>query len=117
MAGHIGTKGEPGQGDRTFGRHLAQHGQHIQPLGTPFVVHSGTGTHAPKIETHRAPATLHKGPRQRLHHLVVHGAAKQGVRVGNHDHATGRGACRDIALRLNGACFALEQQFFGLCVH
>jgi hypothetical protein len=30
-----------------------------------------------EIETHRGPAALHKGTRQGLHHLVVHGAAEQ----------------------------------------
>jgi len=52
-------------------------------------VAANTATHAPKVKPHRRPAALNKGSRQRLHHLVVHGAAKQRVRMGNDGHATG----------------------------
>jgi hypothetical protein len=50
----------------------------------------GAGAHAAKVEAHRRPAALHKGARQGLHHLVVHGAAKQRVGVGNHGDAARR---------------------------
>ena len=62
----------------------------------------------------------HEGPRQGLHHLVVHGAAKQRVGVGNDGNAArGRalGQHGGVAHRLDGAGGAGEGQAFGLGIH
>ena len=53
-------------------------------LTAPFVIDAFAMTHAAEIKAHRHPASLHKGARQGLHHLVVHGAAKKRVRMGNY---------------------------------
>ncbi|MPM45950.1 hypothetical protein SDC9_92644 [bioreactor metagenome] len=119
MAGDEGAKGEPRQRQRPFlGRGLFDHGQQIVQLAHAVVVHAFGGTHAAEVEAHRGPAALHEGARQRLHDLVVHGAAEQRVRMGNHRHAacghTGGGL---IAQRFDGSDGAGECQAFGLGVH
>ena len=57
--------------------------QHVIGLTTPFVIGACTFAHAAKVKAHGLPPALNKGTRQRLHHLVVHGAAKLGMRVRN----------------------------------
>ena len=84
-----------------------------------FVVHPFGGAHAAKVKAHRRPAALHKSTRQGLHHLVVHGAAKQGVGVGDDGHATRRrtvGHAGSVAGHFDGTSGALQQQAFGLRV-
>ena len=76
--------------------------------------------HPTKVEAHRRPAALHKGARQRLHDLVVHGAAKQRVGMGDDGNATRRSAISrsgGVAHCLNGACRALQGETFSLGVH
>jgi hypothetical protein len=119
VAGDKSAKRETCQRYRALGRHLLHHGQQILQLAAPLVVYAGAGAHTPKVEPHRRPAALHKGARQGLHHLVVHGAAKQWMGMGQDGHATGGravGQGRCIAGCLDGSCGAAQRQSFGLYI-
>ncbi len=52
------------------------HRQCIVDLAAPLVPGAFGGADAAEVEAHAAPAELHEGARQRLHHLVVHRAAE-----------------------------------------
>jgi hypothetical protein len=92
MAGGGRRNEKPAQRQRPRRRHL-HHGQHVVHLAHAVVVYARAGAHTPEVEAHCRPAALHKGPRQRLHHLVVHGAAKQRVGMGDDGH-TAHAPCR-----------------------
>ena len=76
--------------------------------------------HAPEIKPDRCPATLGEGARQCLHHLVVHGSAKQGMRMGNHGHPFGGGGglvqghfdTARLALGHDFLCLSVQNQVF-----
>ena len=120
VAGDKGTKREPGQRQSALRRHLLHHGQQVLQLAPAFVVHPFRGTHAAKVETHRLPAALHKGTCQGLHHFVVHGAAKQRVRMGDHHHTTRchtRGQLGGIHHGFDAAGGAGHHSLLGFGVH
>ncbi len=94
--------------------------QQVLQLTAPFVVNPCRAPDAPKIKTQRTPATLHKAPSQCLHHFVVHGAAKQRMRVGYDGYATRHFALRQrgqIFQRLDRASRALHNKLTGLDIH
>ena len=120
MAGDKGAERKPGQRQSALRRYLLHHGQQVLQLATAFVVHPFRGTHAAKVETHRLPAALHKGTRQGLHHFVVHGAAKQRVRMGDHHHTTRchtRGQLGGIHHGFDAAGGAGHHSLLGFGVH
>ena len=87
---------------------------------TAFVVHPFRGTDTAKVETYRLPAALHKGTCQGLHHFVVHGAAKQRVRMGDHHHTTRchtRGQLGGIHHGFDAAGGAGHHSLLGFGVH
>ena len=116
MAGHKGTKGKTGDGQRPFGRHLPDHLAHVGGLAMAFVVDALAGADTAEIETHRPPTGLHKGTGQGLHHLVGHGAAEQRMRVSDHGGATGRGSGL-VEQRLDGTGATLQRDFLRGRVH
>ena len=83
---------------------------------------AGARAHAPEVESQRAPAALHEGACQRLHHFVAHGAAKKRMRMGDHGQAA-RGLAAGLAgagavqQRLNGSGLALQGERLGVSVH
>ena len=87
---------------------MPHHGQQVLQFTATFVVAAGADAHTAKVKTHRCPAALGEGAGQRLHHLVVHGAAKQRVRVGDHRHAPGRAGGR-VDGDLDQARFAVDR--------
>mmetsp|Transcript_76395 Transcript_76395/g.211337 ORF Transcript_76395/g.211337 Transcript_76395/m.211337 type:complete len:225 (+) Transcript_76395:1576-2250(+) len=98
--------------------HRVQYGQRIVDLATPFVPGAGGLADAAEVEAHRAPAQLQEGTRQRLHDLVVHGAALGRVGVADQRRAGRRGATRrqvDGHLDLPGR--ARHEALFSLRVH
>ena len=64
-----------------------------------------------------ASAGTHDEGRGELHHLVVHGAAKQRVWVRHHHHATGWRVGGRIAQGFQRAGGAVELQLQGLGIH
>ncbi|MCY1535569.1 hypothetical protein D9M68_709810 [compost metagenome] len=115
-AGHEGPEGKTGDRQPAFGRELADDMQHVLELAAPFIVNAFAGPHPAEVEAHGRPSAGHEGTRQGLHDLVVHRAAEQRVRMGDHRDAA-RFARRQIALHLDHARGALEADFFGLGVH
>jgi hypothetical protein len=97
------------------------HGQQVLQFAAPLVVHAAARAHAAEVEAQRRPARLHEGTRERLHHLVVHGAAEQRMRMRDHGHATRRDtgghAVWHIARHFDRARRAGQQQAFGVGVH
>lgn len=98
MRGDICAKRKAGQRQRDLifsgWRGVLRHRQKIIQFAPTLVVVAGTAAHTPEVEPHRRPAALHKGPRQRLYHLIVHGAAEQGVWMGNDGHTAGTASRR-----------------------
>ena len=94
---------------------MPHHGQHVQQFTAAFVMAALAAAHSPEIKADCRPATLGEGARQCLHHLVVHGAAEQGMRVGNHGD-TFRSGCGLVQGHFDPACLALDREFLGLCV-
>ena len=84
MAGDKSPKRKPGQCQRPLGCQLGDDLLHVNGFATAFVVSALALAHAPEIETHGSPATLHKSTRQSLYNFILHGATKQGVGMGNH---------------------------------
>ena len=70
---------------------------------------AGRCTNAAKIESIGSSTCIEERARQRGDHLVVHGAAKQGMRVCDHRHRTCRHLCVHMRHHLNGPGFAVEQ--------
>ena len=100
----IATEREACQQQRGSGfAPCANHRQAIVDLADPFVPLPLRGADTSEVESHALPAELHKGPGQRLHHLVVHGAAMNGVGVADHGRAHDR-AAGDIDGTLDFAC-------------
>ena len=89
MAGHKGPKRKAGQTQITLRRPIPDHRQQVIQLAMPLVIDAFAAPHTPEIEAHSSPTRQHKRTRQRLNHLVGHGAAKERVGVCNHSHATG----------------------------
>ncbi len=120
VAGDEGAEGEPRQRDRTGGRCLVDDREQVVQLSAAFVVGAGAAADAPEIEAHGRPPTRDEGPGERLHDLVVHGAAEERMGMGDHGHAE-RGAAPGrggrVAQRLDGAGRAGESQAFSLGVH
>ena len=120
VAGDKGAERKPGQRQSALRRYLLHHGQQVLQLATAFVVHPFRGTDTAKVETYRLPAALHKGTCQRLHHFVVHAAAKQRVGVGDHHHTTRchtRGQLGGIHHGFDAAGGAGHHSLLGFGVH
>ena len=123
FGGHKGPKRKPGQGQGANRRQVLNHRQEVLSLANAVIVHPLGVTHPPEVEANRRPPLRHKGPGQRLNHLVVHGAAKQRVRMRNHGHAFCRHAwrcsiwCRRIHQDFNSTRGALDPKFLRTGVH
>ena len=98
MAGDERAKRKTGQRQFALRRTVCHHREQIIQLATAIVVRANTGAHTSKVEADGAPAALHKRARHGLHHLVIHGPAKQRVRVRNDRYATGNRARRQRGL-------------------
>jgi hypothetical protein len=99
---------------------MGDDGQEVLQLTAPFVVNPLRAPDTPKIKTQHTPAALHKGPSQGLHHFIVHGAAKQRMRVGYDGYAAQRFAlCQSwqVFQRLDRTSRALHNKFTGLDIH
>ena len=94
---------------------IPDHGQHVQQFAAAFVMAALAAAHTPKVKADRRPATLGEGAGQCLHHLVVHGAAKQRMRMGNHGHTFGGGGGL-VQGHFDPARLALDREFLCLCV-
>ena len=123
FGGHKGPKRKPSQGQGANRRQVLNHRQKVLRLANAVIVHPLGVTHPPEVEASRRPPLRHKGPGQRLNHLVVHGAAKQRVRMRNHGHAFCRHAwrcsiwCRRIHQDFNSTRGALDPKFLRTGVH
>lgn len=115
MGGHKGPERESSQRQRALGRNLVHYLQQILRFTLTSIVYPLAGADAPKVKANGFPPRLNKGPRQRLHHFVVHGAAKQRMGVGNHGHPFG-GARRSVTQGFDQASSTREGESFSLGV-
>ena len=117
MAGYKRAERKTGQCQRAMGSGVRDHVQQIEQFAASFIVCALTLAHTPKIKAHGAPTTLNKCPRKRLHHLVVHRAAKHRVRMGN-DGRSGQamftGPGRRINEQFQRSCRAIDGQTLGM---
>jgi hypothetical protein len=82
---------------------LRDHGQRVVDLAAALVPGAFGAADAAEVEAHRGPAQLKQRPRDGLHHLVVHRAAEQRMRVAHHRQADGRrNRCVERALQAAG---------------
>ena len=95
--------------------HYLRHRGFVRPGELDAAVLALAGADTAKVKAHHFPAGLHKSTRQSLHHFVVHGAAKQRVRMGDDRHAPGC-ARRAIAQGFNEAGRAGEGEAFSVSV-
>ena len=87
MTGHKRAKRETSNRQWASWRNLINHTQEITRFASARIVLTCRSPNTTKIKTHHCPAALHKSTCQRLHHFVVHRAAKQWVWVRNDGHA------------------------------
>ena len=83
------AEGEPGERERQPRMRLARmldHPHHVVGLAAPLVVRALGRAHAAEIEAQRRRAGFREGARDRRHHLVVHRAAEERMRMGDHRH-------------------------------
>ena len=68
---------------------MTNYRQHVFEFATALVMRPSATANAPKIKPYGSPTALCESPRKRLHHFVVHGAAKERVRMSDDHHAFG----------------------------
>ena len=112
MAGDKSTKRETCQGQSGC-LVLCNDALQIGQLSTTFVVGASTGANTPEVLSDGSPAILNKRFGQRLNHLVLHRAAKKGVRMRDDGDAFDGHLIWLIAQPFQGASRPIENHRLG----